>query len=121
MKARSAATAASEIRRSPEVAIITGVEHDRRRAAGQRRRDDPHRRRPRHHADLDGADGKVVEHGGDLGGDHAGGDVVDAADAERVLRRDGGDNAGAVDAERREGLEVGLDARRRRRNPSRRW
>src|SRR5690606_38288832 len=46
----------------------------------------------------------------DLGGDDVGADILDGAHAERVLRRDGGNHARAVDAERREGLEVRLDA-----------
>ena len=41
----------------------------------------------------------------------SGGSGWTAAHAQRVLRRDRGDGAGSVDAERGEGLEVGLDAR----------
>ena len=53
----------------------------------------------------------VAGDGLDLGRHDVGGDGRDRRDADRVLRGDGGDGARAVDAERRERLQVGLDAR----------
>ena len=50
-----------------------------------------------------------LDDGLDLGGDELGRHHVNAGHAQRVLRRQRGDRGGAVDPERREGLEVGLD------------
>ena len=63
------------------------------------------------HACLDRSYIEVREDGRHLAPDHVGRHGVHGLDAERVLRRDRGDDGGPVDAERREGLEVGLDSR----------
>jgi hypothetical protein len=62
------------------------------------------------HAGLDGADAQVVGERGHLRGDDGGGKLKDRLHALRVLRGDRRDDGGAVDAEGRERLEVGLDA-----------
>ncbi len=63
------------------------------------------------HAGLDAAHVEVVEHGLDLQAHEGRLEGDDAAHLGRVLRRHGRERAGAVDAQRGEGLEVGLDAR----------
>ena len=59
-----------------------------------------------HRADLE-----IGEHRVDLRRDEIRRHVVDAGDALGVLRGERGDHRGAVDAERRKRLEIGLDAR----------
>ena len=63
------------------------------------------------HADLDRVDADVAQHRRDLRGDAALGDWMHIGHRAGVLRGDGGDHAGAKDAERGEGLEIGLNAR----------
>ena len=62
------------------------------------------------HAELDGIDADVLDHRLDLRLQEGRRHAVDARHAERVLRGQRGDGRHAVAAERREGLEVGLDA-----------
>ena len=119
---RSASTASAASSRSPEVATITGSSttcfgRQRVKPCG----DGVDGRKLRHHADLDGADGKIAENRIDLRGDEIGRHRMDAGDAARVLRGQRGDHGGAIDAERGKALQVGLDAGARRTNPSRRW
>ena len=64
----------------------------------------------RQHADLHRIDVEIGEHRVDLRGDEIGRHVVDAGDALGVLRGQRRDHRGAIDAERGEGLQVGLDA-----------
>ena len=52
---------------------------------------------------------EVLHHAVDLGHDQLHRQFEDVGDRDRVLGRDRGDRRGAVDAKRREGLEVGLD------------
>ena len=54
---------------------------------------------------------QLVEHRFDLAPHDVHAARLDAAHARRVLRGDAGDGAGAMHAERGEGLQVGLDAR----------
>ncbi len=63
------------------------------------------------HADLDRVDADVLDNGGDLRLQEVRRHAVDRAHADRVLRRQRGDRAHAVAAQRGKGLEVGLDAR----------
>ena len=67
-------------------------------------------RRLREHADLHRPHVEIGEHRIDLRRDEIRRHVVDAGDALGVLRGQRGDDAGAIDAERGEGLQVGLDA-----------
>src|SRR6185437_8281237 len=67
-------------------------------------------RRIHQHADLCGADIKIGEYGVDLGGDDIGRHRMNGGHPLGVLRRHRGDDAGAVDAERRERLQIGFDA-----------
>ena len=62
------------------------------------------------HADLHRIDADIGKDRIDLAGDEVGRDQFDAADAPRVLGGQGGDDGHAVDAVRREGLQIGLDA-----------
>ena len=64
----------------------------------------------RQHADLHRADIEIGEHRVDLRGDEIGRHVEDGGDFLGVLRGQRGDDGGAIDAERGEGLEIGLDA-----------
>ena len=66
--------------------------------------------RRREHADLGRVDADVAGDRFDLRGDEIGRQRRERRDAERVLSGDGGDGARAVDAERGEGLEIGLNA-----------
>ena len=68
------------------------------------------RRHLRQHADLDRVDVEIGEHRIDLRGDEIRRHVVNGGDALRVLRGQRGDHRGAIDAERAEGFEIGLDA-----------
>ena len=108
---RSATSASGASRRAPDSATITGstttgvpggqlVEHggDGERDLGAAE-----------HADLDGVDADVGEHGADLGGDDLAGQRVHGRDRDRVLRRDRGDRARPVHAAARERLQVRLD------------
>ncbi len=88
-----------------------GIEHDMFwRPARQPRGDGVDGRKLRHHPDLDRVDVEIAENRIELRGHEIGGHLMDAADAARVLRGQGRDDGGAVDAERGKGLEVGLDA-----------
>jgi hypothetical protein len=88
------------------------VEHDALRPmAAQRLGDGAHDIRVGEHADLHGIDADIVENGVELCRDERRIGRVDGRDAARVLRGECGDDARAVGAERRERLEVGLDAR----------
>ena len=69
-----------------------------------------HNASARQHADLDRPHVEILDHRLDLGRDDLGRGDVDGAHAERVLRGQRRDRAGAIDAERGEGLEVGLNA-----------
>src|SRR5438034_370391 len=62
------------------------------------------------HPDLDRADIEIGKNRVHLRGDELRRHVVDRAHALGVLRRERGDDRGAVDAERRERLEISLDA-----------
>ena len=65
----------------------------------------------RQHADLDGADVEIARHGVASGpATNSGGTDHHVVDALGVLRGQRGDGARAIDAERGEGLEIGLDA-----------
>ena len=64
----------------------------------------------RQHADLDRRHANVVENGVDLAGQELGRRDVNRGDAPRVLRGQRGQDGHAVAAERRERLEIGLDA-----------
>ncbi len=68
------------------------------------------RRGARQHADLDGANRKIGEYRVHLRQDEVARHVADRRHALRVLRGQRGDDAGAIDAERREGFEIRLDA-----------
>ncbi len=59
---------------------------------------------------LTAPDRQIGKHRVDLRGDEFGRHLMDAADALGVLRGQRRDHGGAVDAERGERLEVGLDA-----------
>src|SRR5262249_31617728 len=63
-----------------------------------------------HHPDLDRADIEIGKNRVHLRGDEIRRHVVDRGHAFGVLRRERGDDRGAVDAERRERLEISLDA-----------
>ena len=62
------------------------------------------------HAGLGGVRAEVRDDGVDLRPDQRDGQRQDLSDAEGVLGGDGRDRRGAVDSQRGEGLEVGLDA-----------
>jgi hypothetical protein len=62
------------------------------------------------HAGLHGGDGEVVQHRLDLCDDERRGYRVHTGDAAGVLRGEGGDGTGTEHAERRERLQIGLDA-----------
>src|SRR5262249_52816211 len=64
----------------------------------------------RQHADLHRVDLQIGEHRVDLRGDERRWHIVNAGHAQRVLGGERGDHARAIDAERRESLEVSLDA-----------
>ena len=81
-----------------------------RRPSLQPRGDGLDRRHLRHHPDLDGIDVEIAENRVDLRGDEIGGHLMNAGDALGVLRGQGRDHGGAIDAERRKRLQVGLDA-----------
>ena len=105
----SIASGASSL--SPEVAIMTGSSttwlcRQRSRPAAMVSMTP----RWRHHADLDRADLEIGKNRVDLRGDEFRRHVVDRGHALGVLRGQGGDHRGAVDAKRGERLEVGLDA-----------
>ena len=112
MSTRSSASIASGASsRSPEVATMTGSST----TLLCRQRSSPAATasitaRLRQHADLHRAHVEIGEHGVDLRGDEVGRHVVDGGHAPGVLRGQRGDHRGAVDAERREGLQIGLDA-----------
>ena len=63
------------------------------------------------HANLHGVDADVVENGVELSGDKRRVGRMDGRHDARVLRGEGGNDGQTVSAERRERLEVGLDAR----------
>ena len=87
------------------------VEHHRNPGMeGEPRRHDTGDLARRQHADLHGRDVDVGEDGVDLGREERGRGHVDGRDAAGVLGRQRGQGRHAVAAERREGLEVGLDA-----------
>ena len=62
------------------------------------------------HADLDGAGADIVKYGVDLRSDDIRGDILHGGDTERVLCGDGGDGRLGIQAVRRDGLDVGLNA-----------
>src|SRR5665811_270387 len=62
------------------------------------------------HADLDGVEADVSDQGLELLGDEIRWYHIHSGDAQGALCGEGGDHGGAVDAQRRERLEVGLDA-----------
>ena len=62
------------------------------------------------HADLDGAGSDIVKNGIDLRGDNIRGDVLYGGDAQGVLCGDSGDGRLGIQAVRRDGLDVGLNA-----------
>ena len=61
------------------------------------------------HADLDRPDRDIRENGIDLGADDGRAQVLDGGDPAGVLCGDRGQHARAIDTERRERLDVGLD------------
>src|SRR5258707_8348746 len=63
-----------------------------------------------YHSDLDRADGEIGENRIHLRGDEVRRHVVDGSYVFGVLRGERSDNRGAVDAERRERFQIGLDA-----------
>jgi hypothetical protein len=63
------------------------------------------------HADLDRCDVEVLQDSVDLRADDSGWRVVDRPHAARVLSGQRRDHARAIDAERRESLEIGLNPR----------
>ena len=67
-------------------------------------------RKLRHHPDLDGLDVEIAEHGVHLRSHEIRRHRMNPAHAACVLGGQGGDDRGAVDAERRKRLQVGLDA-----------
>ena len=67
-------------------------------------------RRVGQHADLHRADIEIGKHRVHLCGDEIRRHIVNAEHALGVLRGERGDDAGAIDAERREGFQIGLDA-----------
>ena len=64
----------------------------------------------RNHADLDGARADIVKNGVNLRGYDIWRDILYGGDAQRVLRCDGGDGRLGIQAVRRDGLDVGLNA-----------
>jgi hypothetical protein len=68
------------------------------------------RRRVGQHADLHRADIEIGEHGIDLRRNEIGGHVMDGEHALGILRRERGDDAGAIDPERGKGFQIRLDA-----------
>ena len=87
------------------------VKHQRAEAAGAQAVGDAgnHFRRAEH-ADFVGGDVKVCGNGGELRA-HAGNAChFDMGDAARVLRGDGGEDAGGENAAHLHGFDVGLDA-----------
>ena len=108
---RIASTASGVSRRSPDVATITGSSTTG--VGGDATRPLRHGFDDRgiaEHADLHRADSEVGEHRIHLRRTKAGGTSRTALTPLGVLRGERGDHRGAVDAERREGLQVGLDA-----------
>ncbi len=104
-------SASSRSSRSPELATITGSSTTLRRAiAVERGGDNVDRRRVGEHADLHRADIEIGEHRVDLRGDKVRRHIMDGEDALGVLRRQRGDDAGAIDAERGKGFQIRLDA-----------
>ena len=79
--------------------------------AAQRLRHHPHHGGVVQHADLDGVGTDVAQHRVDLARQKLGGQRVNAAHADGVLRGDSGDGGGAKAAECGNGFEVGLNAR----------
>ena len=109
----SSSIASGSSSRSPEVATITGSSTMLRlRYGGRARRPPPRSRRRCDSMPIFTAPTvEIGEHRVDLRGDEIRRHVVDAGDALGVLRGQRGDHRRAIDAERREGLQVGLDAR----------
>ena len=62
------------------------------------------------HANLDGVGADIVKNGIDLRRDNIRGDVLHGGDAQGVLCGDGGDGRLGIQAVRRDGLDVGLNA-----------
>jgi hypothetical protein len=81
-----------------------------RRPSIERSRDGLDGRPLRHHPDLDGIDVEIAEHRIDLRGHEFCRHVMDAGNTICVLRGQGRDRGGAIDAERRKRLQIGLDA-----------
>ncbi len=109
---RNASIASATSRRSPEVATMTGSSTT---CAGDQRA------RPADngidhgnvcdHADLDRFDIEIGEHRIDLRSHEIRRHRMDTCNAERVLRRQRRNDRSAVDAKRRERLEISLDSR----------
>ncbi|MCY1297209.1 hypothetical protein D9M70_466400 [compost metagenome] len=62
-----------------------------------------------HHADLNRAYCEIRKHRMDLSCDNGWRDILNGRDPAGVLRGDGRDHAGTIDAERRERLQIRLD------------
>ena len=62
------------------------------------------------HANLDGVGADIVKNGIDLRRDNIRGDVLHGGDAQGALCGDGGDGRLGIQAVRRDGLDVGLNA-----------
>ena len=62
------------------------------------------------HADFDCAHRQVGQDSVNLGGNEFRRNPMNGADAHRVLRGQRGNNRGAIDAKRGEGLQISLDA-----------
>jgi hypothetical protein len=87
------------------------VDHQHRRApATQAVGDRSHHVGAAEHAELDGIDADVGEHGVDLRRHERRRQRFDGADAAGVLRRQAAQGRHAVNAQRGKGLQVGLDA-----------
>ena len=84
------------------------------RPALQPLRDRQHASLAAEHARLDRADRQIGKDSVDLGGDHVRRHIVHRRHALRVLRRYRRNDRGAVNAKRREGLQVRLEACARR-------
>ena len=98
------------------------IDHQRhpRRMPRQRVGDRLDRRRIAQHAGLDRVGADVVQHARRSARDELRRHRVDRVHAQRVLRGQRGDRGRGIGAERGDRLDVGLDARPRRRNPTRR-
>ncbi len=107
----SASAASSAISRAPEVADHDGVDYHVCRVPGaQAVGDDFDNLDRRNHANLDGVGADIVKNGVNLRGYDIWRDILHGGNAQCVLRCDGGDGRLGIQAVRRDGLDVGLNA-----------